>query len=217
MRRNGSLKTQRTDIDANDTAPRFSPDGKTIVFARDTTYNWGGLAANWEPGGVICLIDADGGNLRQLTSDQEFAFEPYFSADGTHVFYSTMNGRGSMPVDGSTEPHPIAGPSGAVRSHDGALIAYSKGTYSPDLKIFTANADGTAERVVTPRLGGCYRPVFAHAGDTLYFLREEWPDGPAGVPKFAVWEAAVDGAAVRRITDTYLFDDPLNWKPRDKP
>jgi hypothetical protein len=45
-----------THIDANDTSPRFSPDGRMIVLARDKTYNWGGLVANWEPGGVICGI-----------------------------------------------------------------------------------------------------------------------------------------------------------------
>jgi Tol biopolymer transport system component len=215
--RDGSSRKQLTHIDANDTSPRFSPDGKMIVFARDKTYTWGGLAANWETGGVICLMDADGENLRQLTSDDEFAFEPYFSADGTRVVYSTVNGMRSMPVDGSAGPQLIAGPAGAVPSHDGKLIAYSKGKYSPDLKIFIASSDGTAERVVTPGVRGCSRPVFTHAGDALYFLREEWPDGPTGVPKFGVWKATVDGAEVRRVADLRLFDEPLSWKPQDKP
>jgi Tol biopolymer transport system component len=106
----GGAKTQLTDIDANDTSPRFSPDGETIVFARDKTYNWGGLAANWELGGVICLIDADGSNLRQLTSDEDFAFEPYFSADGTCIVYSTVNGRMLIRVDGSSAPQPLPTP-----------------------------------------------------------------------------------------------------------
>ena len=113
-RLNGSEKTQLTNIDANDTSPRFSPNGKTIVFARDKTYIWGGLAANWELGGVICLIDADGANLRQITSDEHFAFDPYFSTDGTHIIYSTVNGRMSIPADGSSGPEPLPGPSGAV-------------------------------------------------------------------------------------------------------
>ncbi len=98
IRRDGSSKKQLTDIDANDTSPRFSPDGNRIVFARDKTYNWGGMAANWEPGGVICLMDADGANLRQLTADELFAFEPRFSPDGTRIVYSTLNGRASIPV-----------------------------------------------------------------------------------------------------------------------
>ncbi len=217
IQRDGSAKTQLTDIDANDTSPRFAPDGKTIVFARDKTYNWGGLAANWEPGSVICLIDADGTNLRQLTSDEDFAFEPYFSADGTRVVYSTVNGRMSIPVDGSAVPQPLPGPIGAVPSSDGKLIAYSKGKYSPDLKIYMSNADGTSERILTPNLGGCYRPVFTRTSGRLYFLGEEWPDGATGVPKFSVWEIDVDGPAVRMLTDRGLFDNPLGWKPVTKP
>jgi Tol biopolymer transport system component len=217
IRHDGSARTQLTDIDANDTSPRFSPDGETIVFARDKTYNWGGLAANWEPGGVICLIDAHGANLRQLTSDEDFAFDPYFSADGTRIVYSTVNRRMSIPVDGSAAPQPLPGPIGAVPSYDGKTIAYSKGTYSPDLKIFMANADATSERVLTSNMGGCYRPVFTHAGDRLYFLREEWPDGYTGVPKFSLWETATDGITVRSLTDRGLFEAPLNWKPRTTP
>jgi len=217
IQHDGSAKTQLTDIDANDTSPRFAPDGKTIVFARDKTYNWGGRAANWEPGGVICLIDADGGNLRQLTSDEEFAFDPYFNTDGTRIIYSTMSGRMSIPVDGSAAPQPLPGPTGAFPSYDGESLAYSKGKYSPDLKIFMANADATAERVLTPELGGCYRPVFTHADDRLCFLREEWPDGPTGVPKFSVWEIQLDGPGVRMVADRSLFDDPLSWKPAPTP
>jgi Tol biopolymer transport system component len=99
MDRNGNSKEQLTDIDANDTSGKYSPDGERIVFARDKTYNWGGMAANWGTGGVICIIDADGTNFRQLTIDEEFAFNPYFSADGTHVIYSTASERRSIPVD----------------------------------------------------------------------------------------------------------------------
>jgi hypothetical protein len=215
--RDGSGKQQLTDIDANDTSPRFSPDGKTIVFARDKTYNWGGLAANWEHGGVICLMDADGRNLRQLTSDKDFAFEPYFSADGTQVVYSTASGRRSIPVDGSSGSQLIPGPAGAVPSPDGSGMCYSKGKYSPDVKLFTAKSDGTAERIITPDLGGCYKPAFTHACDAVYFLREEWPDGPTGHPKFALWRAAMAGDSVKNVADYHLFDDPPSWKPPDTP
>jgi Tol biopolymer transport system component len=213
----GSEKTQLTNIDANDTSPRFSPDGKTIVFARDKTYNWGGLAANWEPGGVICLINADGTNLRQLTSDEDFAFEPYFSADGTHIVYSTVNGRMSIPVDGYAAPQSLAGPVSAVPSSDGKAIAYSKGKYSPDLKIYMANADAASEQVLTSSMGGCYRPVLTHAGDRIFFLHEEWPDGPTGVPKFSVWEINIDVSSVRMVADRGLFDAPLSWTSQTTP
>lgn len=217
IRHDGRAKTQLTDIDANDTSPRFSPDGEMIVFARDKTYNWGGLAANWEPGGVICLINADGTNVRQLTSDEHFAFEPYFSADGTRIVYSTVNGRMSIPVDGSAAPQPLPGPVGAVPSSDGKAIAFSKGKYSPDLKICMANADATSERILTSNMGGCYRPVFTHIDDRLFFLHEEWPDGATGVPKFSLWEITVGGSSVRMLADRGVFDAPFSWKPRTAP
>jgi Tol biopolymer transport system component len=209
--RDGNSKTQLTRGDVNDTSPRFSPDGKRVVFARDKTYNWGGLAANWVPGGVICVIDANGKNLRQLTPDNDFAFEPFFTLDGKHVIYSAFGQRMSVPVDGSSGPKAIPGPVGAVPSFDGRAIAYSRGKYSPDLKIFMANADGTAERLLTPDVGGCYRPAFTHSGDAVYFLAEAWPDGPTGEPKFSAWKALTDGSGVREVTDLRLFDDPLNW------
>jgi Tol biopolymer transport system component len=185
-----------------------------IVFARDKTYKWGGLAANWAPGGVICLIRSDGRNERQLTADDTYAFEPRFLADGKSVIFSARSGRASVPIDGSASPRPIPGPPGAIPSPDAKLLAYSKGQYSPDLKLYVANSDGSSERLLTPNVGGCYRPMFSRAGDRLFFLREEWPDGPTGTPKFSVWEAAIDGTTTQPLTDYHLFDDPLVWKPK---
>ncbi len=204
---------QLTDVDANDTSPSFSPDGEFIVFARDKSYNWGGLAANWEPGGVICLVRADGSNLQQLTADDEFAFDPHFSADGAWIIYSTPAGRMSIPIDGSTGPQPVAGPAQATPSHDGKLIAYCAGKYSPDLQIFIANSDATAERLLTSNMRGCSKPVFTHAGDALFYFQEHWANGPSGVPSFSLWKASIDGAAVDRIAGPELFDAPLRWKP----
>lgn len=214
MDRNGNSKEQLTDIDANDTSGKYSPDGEQIVFARDKTYNWGGMAANWGTGGVICIIDADGSNFRQLTIDEEFAFDPYFSADGRHVIYSTASERRSIPVDRDTGPQQIAGPLGAVPSYDGRLIAYSRGKYSPDLQVFIANADATSERLVSSQLHGCSTPVFTHACDALYFFQEQWPDGYSGVPKLNLWKASIDGTNVDFIAGPGLFDAPLNWKPK---
>ena len=218
----GGPVEQLTRADANDSSPRFSPDGSMIVFARCKTYNWGGLAANWAPGGVICLIRSDGTNERQLTADDSLAFDPRFSADGKSVIFSTQNAPGnglaSVPIDGSAPPRPIPGPFGAVLSPDAKLLAYCKGQYSPDYKVYVANADGTAERLLTVNVGGCWRtPVFSNKGTRLFFLREEWPDGSTGTPKFSVWEAAIDGTATRQVTDCQLFDDPLAWKPKGTP
>ncbi len=73
----GGRSQQLTRVDRNDLSPKFSPDGKLVVFARNPTYNWGGLAANWQ-GSVICTVQSDGANERQITADGQFA--------GTKIF-----------------------------------------------------------------------------------------------------------------------------------
>lgn len=206
-----------THADANDVSPRFSPDDKMVVFARDKKYKWGGLAANWNNGGVICLIGFDGTNERQITEDDDFAFDPRFSVDGKSVVFSTPSGLKSVPVEGTGKPERIQGESGAVPSPDRTLYAYSKGQYGPDLKIYVSKADGSDNRLTTPNFGGCQRPLFSHSGDRLFFLHEEWPDGPTGTLRFSLWEVTLDGTPPRQLADRQLFDDPLAWKPKAPP
>jgi TolB protein len=214
----GGPARQLTHADANDSSPRFSPDGGSVVFARDKTNNWGGLAAKLSLGGVICVVQSDGTNERQITPDGEFAWAPTFSADGQAIIFSTTNGLRSVPADGSEKPKSISGPSGAVANRDRSALAYSKGQYASDTQIYIANADGSSERSLTPSLGGCRLPVFAPDGGRVYFFREQWPDGPSGVPKFNLWEVDVHGAgSPRELADRRLFDAPLEWTPKPLP
>ena len=208
----GGPARQLTRADANDCYPRFSPDGSMIAFARDKTYVWGGLASNWSDRGVICVVGTDGSNERQLTADDGDDFQPEFSGDGKTIIFSTRHGRASIPVDGSVAITAIPGPSGAVLSPDRTRIAFSKGEFEPELRIYVANADNTAERLATRDMGGCYSPVFSRTGDRLYFFQTEWPNGPTGVPKYNIWEATLDGTTLRQLTDYRLFDDPLGWE-----
>ena len=43
------------------------------------TYNWRGLASNWDWGGVLCVMNADGIGLRQITRDETIAVDPHSS------------------------------------------------------------------------------------------------------------------------------------------
>ena len=60
------------------------------------------------------MIRINGTNEWQLTADDDFAFEPLFSADGESVIFSTLNGLVSLPIDGSASQKPISGQPGAV-------------------------------------------------------------------------------------------------------
>lgn len=204
----GTGKTQLTTAEANDTQPCYSPDGKTIAFARDKTYGWGGLAANWSNGGVICVVNADGTNERQLTSDEDYSYSPCFSADGESVVYSTQSGLFSVPIAGNVSPTRL-GPTGthmAVASN-GEDIVFADGVYSPDHELFVAKVDGSRRKQITQSRHGCFHPVFNRDGDRVYFLMEQWPNGQTGPPQSSVWSVTADGAELRLIVDLSLFDD----------
>ncbi|REK11900.1 MAG: hypothetical protein DWQ37_12825 [Planctomycetota bacterium] len=211
----GGRARQLTHADANDTAPRFSPDGTRVVFIRDKTYRWGGLAANWSGVGVVCIVGSDGTHERQLTPDDTTAWDARFSPDGQSVIYATRSGLRTVSIDGSEEPKRCPGKSRADASPDGELIAYTKGEFGPDMRVYVASPDGSSERCLTPDLGGCAKPMFAPQGDRIYFFRTEWPNGPTGVPKSSLWQVDVDPAGQpRKLADYGLFDAPLAWQPK---
>jgi Tol biopolymer transport system component len=213
---------QLTAEDANDADPAFSPDGSLIVFTRDKTYNWGGLASNWDEGGVLCVIRADGTGSHQITPDRSMAVDPHFSPDGKTILFWSEDGLFTIPVDGSQPPRRLGGLYGrqAVYSPDGRSIAFSKGHYAPDHRLLVARADGTAPRqiphpgggqVADPG-GGCFRPTFTPDGKRILFFLESWPNGATGHAKESLWEVNIEEGKPHEIADYGLFDDPLNWR-----
>ncbi len=215
---------QLTAEDANDSSPSFSPDGSLITFTRDDTYEWGGLASNWSAGGVICVMATDGSGLRRITRDSSLAIHPRFSADGKSIVFWSDGGSSTVSADGSQPPRPLGGLAGkeaAVYSRDGRSIAFSRGRYAGDCRIFVARADGTGltelaypgKGPLAAQGGGCIRPYFTPDGKQIFFFFESWPDGLKGSPKENLWEAGIDGGDSREIAGYNLFDDPLHWRP----
>jgi TolB protein len=64
---------------ACDFQPRFSPDGRRIVFQRDLTYDRA----------AIYVVNVDGSGLRRLTPWALDAGSPDWSPDGTRIAYSS--------------------------------------------------------------------------------------------------------------------------------
>ncbi len=135
-----SLSDQQSD---NDSYPRWSPDGKHIVFVS---------SSDGTP--QIYVMDADGTNRRPLTNQYENA-DPAWSPDGTEIAFSSYrNGNSDIFVinsDGSNERRLTTNPfldDQPDWSPDGKLIAFR--TFRDQVyAIYSMNSDGSNQQRLT--------------------------------------------------------------------
>lgn len=87
----------------NDSAPRWSPDGRRLAFVsrRDDGTEQGKKAARAE----IWILETDGGEAWQLTTTLHGAGEPSWSPDGTYIAYtSRIGGAEDADAPGAAKP-----------------------------------------------------------------------------------------------------------------
>jgi Tol biopolymer transport system component len=172
----GTGLTRLTDNDAFDGGPAWSPDGQRIAFTSDRDSD--GADLGW-PRTDLYVMDADGGNVRRLTTSESGAWNPAWSPDGTRIAYEAdSNGSASVseiPVDGGPPRLLFSSPSVVMQpawSPDGTRLAIVSDWFAYDFgtDIFLINADGSGITAVTD--GKHY--------DQRDFLEPVWsPDGAA--------------------------------------
>jgi Tol biopolymer transport system component len=107
--------------------PRWSPDGKQIVF--DSRAN--GVSQ-------VYVVSVDGGQPRPLTNDAAGGEVPAFSRDGRWIYYSSnhksVTNICKLPVEGGP-PQPVTSNSGiyAVESFDREYLYYSRSALDPTI------------------------------------------------------------------------------------
>jgi hypothetical protein len=149
-----------------DTATSFqaslSPDRTRIAFSS----NRGG---NFD----IYVMDADGRNLRRLTTDPRNEGEPVWTPDGSRIVYTSTRGTGTqiavMSLDGS-EVVLTATPGGnhsPAISPDGATIAFVSAR-DGNQEIYAMGVDGRNQRRLTRSSVRESNPRFFPNGDLAY-------------------------------------------------
>jgi Tol biopolymer transport system component len=230
--------------DASDSSPAFSRDGKRIALVRAhllRPYSMGGFI--WDDYDIY-VTNADGSEPRRLTRmNYHVADSPHFTADGDSVIFAgnTNNYPASsapllleVAADGTGLPHTLGpgpeakgagklgGPgAGAWASDphislDGKAIAFisDRGrNWAYDIHVMKRDGSATRALGITSISEYNQSPVFLPDGKAILFLAGT-EDNAFGRPIFSLWQVDVDGKNARRIADSGLFTDPLNWKPK---
>jgi hypothetical protein len=123
--------------------PDWSPDGSRIVYAGTGGGDWG-----------IWVMQADGGQKRQLTNTPELDTEPVWSPDGKTIAFRRSGGTGSdlvlmAPDGGNVRVITLPGEQRLPAwSPDGRLIAFvGQPTVNSLPEVFTMRPDGTEVRL----------------------------------------------------------------------
>jgi Tol biopolymer transport system component len=197
----GSTLT-RMSSGAFDINPEWSPDGRSIAFARDVN--------GQKPFGLsIWIADASGAHAHRVTPPEHNSESliPRFTPDGNTIVYQNCfaedcdGGIFAIHPDGSGLRHitPNAGTSynWPVPSPDGRRIAFMRWHVGGVLmRIYVMPIGGGRQKGVTPVALEGWAPDWSPNGRFILFSSNNFGNRPNG----AIYRVRADGSHLRRLT-----------------
>jgi TolB protein len=160
----------------------------------------------------LWVVDFDGENPVQLTSDRTMHLSPAWSPDGMKLVHTTyLRGRPELSIfDLRTRERRLvsAGPgmhTGGAWSPDGRVLAFSHAT-DGDSDIYLMGPDGTGIRRITRSRGIEVSPTWSRSGREIAFVSDR-----SGSPQIYVMD--VGGGGERRITFSGSYNAAPAWSP----
>jgi Tol biopolymer transport system component len=209
----GSHLTKLTDSTSLNTAPAWSPDGKRIAFSSTRNGN-----------NQIFVMNADGSNAMQLTSDYENDY-PVWLPDGEQIAFRTSDTRGlwwwrinnikTREVTVFSEPTYDFFFQTPAWSPDGQRIAYmslveQKQRNDGSSQIHVKSIDGSNDIALTNDIWANINPIWSPDGKKIAFLSER--DGTYN--RLALYVISADGQDIRKLTEpNYFYRNKYTWSP----
>lgn len=168
-----------------------SRDGKRLAFNSNRTGN-----------PDLWIMPAEGGEIRQLTTDPTPDWSPSWSPNGQEIaFYSYRSGNRHiwvMPTSGGPArqlTHSEAEDYHPRWSPDGREIAFFS-LLSGNMDIWVVPAEGGEPRQLTDHPGGDFSPQWSPDGRWLVFVSAR-----TGSDKPTLWRVSVDGGSAEPVTE----------------
>jgi len=202
MDRDGGNQTRLTSHPARDDLPRWSPDGKKLLFESDR-----------DPGfGEIYVMNADGSSQTNLTNDPRLDFDAWWSPDGTRILFHGARDIYVMNADGSGQTKLTDFDSrdqSAQWSPDGTKIAFES-LRDGNWEIYVMNADGSGQTNLTNNSAGDTKPRWSPDGTRIAFMSSRAGQGQ-------LYAMGADGSnPVNLALDNPFSLIKLEWSPDGK-
>ena len=211
-----------------DFSSSWSPDGKQIAFTSDEGFKWDGSGGSRRN---IWVMDANGGNPRNLTNHEALDSSPDWSPDGMQIAFESNRDGGwevdfwkapsdiyVMTLDGANlinlTNHPAADGS-PDWSPDGNRIAFVSNRDGDDNKeIYVMNADGTNPINLTNHPAADRGPDWSPDGNQIVFVSNrdgDWERNPKD--NWDVFVMNADGTNPINLTNNRAWDSSPAWEP----
>lgn len=167
MNSDGSDQTRLTFNPTVDAGPvTFSPDGNRIAFARNAS-DQGSAVYNFD----IYVMDINGSNVVQLTTDPEFDAEPVWSPDGSRIYFMSArdkaykifaigpDGRGEVRIATSG----LSNESSFAFTSDGRKVFCTGDTPEKNefMQVYVMDADGSNRQQISTFADSVYRIAYS--------------------------------------------------------
>jgi Tol biopolymer transport system component len=170
----------------------------------------------------IYVVDANGGNLQQVTSDPASDFDPSWSPDGARLAYRHQTGQDPTSEiwvigrDGQgardLSESPDSADWGPSWSPDGKWIAWnSQQGGAAGFQLALVAPDGSDLHLVPVDRWVEY-PAWSPDGTKIAFMSQQ-PNASGNDPNYDVFVVRVDGSGLTQLTDEPGEDGFPTWSP----